>query len=260
MTIERSTAYYDKEYVTNERSPQDIADEWNTYPNKIRRELKKLGYPLRDKSKAQAVALKTGRHKHPTEGSHRTESTKIKISEGMADNWKSIDVTERERRSATGRSQWENMSDLEKSEFQRVSLEAVRETSREGSKMEKCLYNGLQKLGYEVLFHSEHILPNTRLQADLFIPSHKTVIEIDGPSHFLPIWGQESLDRNIKADQEKNSTLLTYGFVVIRVKHLAKTTSQIHERQVITKVNDILEKIKTDFPELQNRLIEIEVS
>lgn len=259
MIPERTKEYYDKEYEINQRSPQDIAKEWGTYPNKIRRELIRYGYKLRDKSEAQIAALKSGRHKHPTKGEKRSDDTKIKISEKMAKNWESMDETEKTRRVELGKKQWDAMSEADKTNFQQLALDAVRLTTQEGSKVEKFLLKNLQKKGYEVSFHSEHILPNTRLQTDLFIPKHRVVIEVDGPSHFLPVWGQENLEKNIDADNKKNSLLLTYGFVVIRVKHIAKTTSEIHKRKLLTEVLKVLENIESGFPILSDRLIEIEL-
>ena len=56
---------------------------------------------------------------------------------------------------------------------------------------------------------------NENLEIDLFIPALKTAIEIDGPAHFLPIWGQQSLERHIRADAQKAGLLINRGFVVL---------------------------------------------
>ncbi len=258
--LERTKKYYEVEFIEKERSPQDIATEWNTYPNKIRRELQKYGFKLRDKSEAQKIALQKGRHKHPTKGQHRPEHTKILISETMAKKWEAMTDQERQRRMILGKQQWEAMTDLEKEAFQTAALEAIRETAREGSKLENFLLKSLRNMGYEVSFHTEHILPNTNLQTDLYLPAHHTVIEVDGPSHFFPIWGQENLEKNINADAKKNSTLLTYGFAIIRVKHIAKTISEIHKRKLLSEVIRALQKIKEKFPPLEKRLIEVELN
>ena len=52
--------------------------------------------------------------------------------------------------------------------------------------------------GFKVEFHKEHWLQNHRLQLDLFIPDLRTVVEVDGPSHFKPVWGMENLIKNQK--------------------------------------------------------------
>ena len=68
------------QYTKELKSTYEIAQELNTYPNKIRRILIKRGVELRDKGKAQSVAIQSGRHSHPTKGKKRSEADKIKIS------------------------------------------------------------------------------------------------------------------------------------------------------------------------------------
>ena len=72
------------QYTIHNKSTYEIAQELKTYPNKIRRALNSLGVDLRDKSKAQTVAIQSGRHEHPTKGKKRTEAEKIAMSNGMA--------------------------------------------------------------------------------------------------------------------------------------------------------------------------------
>ena len=54
-------------YRDENKSTYEIAELLNTYPNKIRRTLKKLGCELKDRSEAQRNALQTGRINHPTD-------------------------------------------------------------------------------------------------------------------------------------------------------------------------------------------------
>ena len=81
-----------KQYWTLERSIGDIAEELDTYPNKVRRALKKHGINLRDKGTAQAVALKKGRSSHPTKDKGHSEESKLKISESVAQSWENLSV------------------------------------------------------------------------------------------------------------------------------------------------------------------------
>jgi very-short-patch-repair endonuclease len=259
MITNRSREYYETEYDQKERSPLDIAKEHGTYPNKIRRELIKYGFILRDKSEAQSLALKYGRHKHPTRNQKRPDNVKIKISNAMAKNWDDMSETEKNRRINMGKDQWAAMPNEEKAIMQHAATEAVRKASREGSKLEKFLRKALHDSGYEVLFHIENIIPNEKLQVDLFIPELKTVIEIDGPSHFYPIWGEENLARNIASDDKKNKRLLTYGYIVLRIKYVCKTLSEKHKRKVLEEILKSLESFSNNFPTFEKRLVEIEV-
>ena len=68
-------------YINQHMSTYAIAEKYETYPNKIRRILKKLNIELNDKSEAQRIAIKSGRSQHPTEGKERGPEVKQKISE-----------------------------------------------------------------------------------------------------------------------------------------------------------------------------------
>ena len=246
-------------YVNQEKSTYEIAQEIGTYPNKIRRTLNALGVPLRDRSSAQTVAIKQGRHEHPTRGKIRTESEKIAISKGMSSFWVDMEEDERKRRSQLAKKQWEEMTEVERENLRHAAAQAVRIASREGSKSEKFLREGLTEAGYDVIFHKKGLIPNQNLEIDLFIPELKTAIEVDGPAHFFPIWGEANLNHHIKADAEKNGLLLAMGYVVIRVKHLTKNVSNKTQRNLLYAVAEQLSKIRDRFPSKSKRFIELEI-
>lgn len=83
---EQGREYLLEEYVTRRRSTYEIAAELDTYPNLVRRALHHHGIELRDKHQAQAEALASGRHAHPTQGRTRSEEERRAISEGMKKN------------------------------------------------------------------------------------------------------------------------------------------------------------------------------
>ena len=246
------------QYTNHKKSTYEIAQELKTYPNKIRRALNTLGVDLRDKSKAQTIAIQSGRHEHPTKGKKRTEAEKIAISNGMATYWDEMEDKERNRRSKLSKKQWEEMPEEDKANLRKLAAEAVRKASKEGSKIEKFIHEGLTKLGWEVIFHKRGLVSNEKLEVDLFIPSIKTANEIDGPAHFLPIWGEENLQRHIRADAQKAGLLINRGFVILRVKNIIRNLSQKNMRETLALVAQELEKIKDDFPPVSKRLIEIE--
>lgn len=247
-----------REYVENNRSTYWISEKLGTYPNKVRRALKFLGVDLKSKSEAQSNALKSGRHKHPTKGRKRTEEERIKISEGMANHWENMPEDERDRRIALAKKQWEEMTENEKSELRSMAAEAVRRASQEGSKIEKFLKEGLTSEGYDVIFHMKGLIPAENLEVDLFVPSLKTAIEIDGPAHFLPIWGEDSLQKNIRSDAKKSGLILSKGYCMIRVKQINKNVSEKSKRKTLALILTELGKISKKFPAKSKRYIEIE--
>ena len=237
-------------------STYEIAEKLQTYPNKIRRVLKKNGVSLRDSSTAQKNAVQKGRATHPTAGSSLSDSTKEKISESQGEVWDSLTAKEKQYRSQIGKDAWDQKSEKEKASFIADAQNAVRESSRKGSKLEHFLLSELGKRKVRVEFHKEHWLQNQNLQVDLYLPECRTAIEVDGPSHFKPVWGQENLEKNIKADLQKTGLILGSGLVMIRIKQTQSLT-QRYMRNTLQRLLDVLSKIKDEYPEEHERYFEI---
>ena len=77
-------------YHKENASYREIGNLTGKYANKIRRDAIRLGVKSRSKSAAQAIALDTGRHTHPTKGIKRSDDVKLKISEGRAQAWEDL--------------------------------------------------------------------------------------------------------------------------------------------------------------------------
>lgn len=245
-----------KEYETNHKSFADIAELYGTYPNKVRRDAIKFKLKIRDKSAAQKNALTTGKASHPTEGKNREQSTKDKIGLAVMNSWENLDANTLNKRKELARKNWENLSQDTKDNMLREANNAVREASKYGSKLEKFLLNLLLKDGYRVEFHKEQSLLNTKLQIDLFLPNLNVAIEVDGPSHFKPVWGQESLKRNKGYDNKKTGLILGKGLVLIRIKQ-TKDFSKARSTVIYNELKSILDNIKYKFPDKDNRNITI---
>lgn len=245
-----------KLYYDEDMSTYEIAKELNTYANKVRRTLLKNGYELKNKSDAQRAALESGRAEHPTRGKKRTEYEKIKISGGLVDYWDRLSEEEKEKRNAVAKKNWDNMSSEDKEKMRQKAVAAIRAAAVEGSKMEKLFKKRLEKAGYEVELHKE-VIPTEGLEIDLYLPKIKTIIEIDGPSHFLPIWGEEKLNKQINADLRKTGLLLTKGFVIIRVKCFGQESIAKREELISQTINHV-KNVEKNRPEKSKSFIEVE--
>ena len=242
------------------KSIRDIANELSTYPNKIARTLKKAGKELRSKEEAAKIAVEAGKIKPPMLGKKRTQAEKDNISIKRSQKWQQMTSDELENFKKSAKDRWDSQTDEEKIYKQQKAGEALRRASIEGSKAEKFLYEKLTKAGYEVIIHKKGLVAGEKYEVDLFLPQLTVAIEIDGPQHFLPIYGEENLQRNIKYDSIKNGALISKGICVIRVKYLAKHNSQKINNKVFEVVSNELTKIENRFPDLQNRLIELEIN
>jgi len=207
-----------QQYEVDRKSFQEIAKDIGTYANKIRRDAIKFKINIRNKSEAQSNALAEGKSEHPTKGKTRSLETKQKIGLSVLQSWETMDSDVLEKRKEKARINWENKSDDEKENILKLANDAVRQASKTGSKLEKFLLTRLLESGWNVEFHKEQSILNTQLQIDLFIPKINVAIEVDGPSHFEDVWGNEALQRNKKYDNKKTGLILGKGLYLIRIK------------------------------------------
>ncbi|NDB58751.1 hypothetical protein EB001_09915 [bacterium] len=247
-----------KMYVENNKSTYEIAEILKTYPNKIRRILVKSGVDLKSKSEAQKNAIETGKAVHPTSGKKRSQQEKLKISSGLKKYWEDMDDQEYDNKIKQAKKRWESMSEIEKANMLDSAIKSIQLAGKEGSKLEKFIYKELSNAGYKVEFHKKQLIQNQNLEIDMYVPSLKTIIEIDGPSHFLPIWGEEKLQKQIKADYHKTGLILSKGMIIIRVKHLSDSICLADKEKLRLDILHCLDTIKRSFPKESERYIEIE--
>ena len=238
-------------------STHEIAKTLNTYPNKVRRILLKCGIKLRTASQAQKKSLERGVSTHPTKGKKRTEEEKLAISGSLSSYWENLSDEEKQKKVDQCKDHWASMSDEQRRNMTIKGREAIRKAAKGGSKLEGVIYRGLIDAGYSVEQH-KMLFPTEKLEIDLYISDIKTIIEIDGPSHFLPIWGEDHLQKQEQFDLKKNGTLLTRGYVVIRVKAL-NAMSLKRNKDLLDTIVDNLKSIEEKFPPKSRRFIEVEL-
>ena len=125
------------------KSTVEIAEQMSTYPNKVRRALKKSGVEIRDHESAIKVAKENGTYKHPMQGRTHDEATKARIGDSMMSAWE-----KRERKKL-------------KTQIAKHRDKAIKgnlRASREGSSIELFLLRELSALKYNVLFHKKHFV------------------------------------------------------------------------------------------------------
>jgi very-short-patch-repair endonuclease len=247
--------YLKQYYVDDGLSFADIAIKFDTYANRVRRDAKKLGIPIRDKSEAQINALNSGKHKHPTKGTKRDQSIKDKIGLSVMKSWEDMSDKELEQRKKKSKLAWEKLDEDQKANIIAAANQAVRLSSKTGSKLEKFLLTNLLSDGFVVEFHKEQILSNTKLQIDLFLPILNIAIEVDGPSHFLPVWGDDVLAKNQKYDKKKTGLIIGKGLSLIRIKQL----NDYSKARALIVYAKLLEAIK-EISNTKDKTIEIEDS
>jgi very-short-patch-repair endonuclease len=246
-------------YIDAQKSIREISEELKVSQSKVRRALIFLGVKIRTWSESQTIAISRGITSHPTKGKKLSRKTREKISVKNSDNWASMTPEKMEEIRGIHRKRWADMPTEQKENLRELAGKAIRDSAKHGSKTERFIVSELEKQGYGVIIHARNLVQSTALEVDIFIPELRTAIEIDGPSHFVPIWGAEKLSKQMRADTEKQGLLINSGYVLIRVKQMDKSLSAKKLRDVLTIINEQLEIVKDKFPDKNHRLVEIEV-
>lgn len=90
------------------------------------------------------------------------------------------------------------------------------------SRPEVFVFNILQTMtDYKIVRNSRRYIKSTitgaALELDIFIPDLKLAIEIDGPMHRVPCYGQQRLDAQIINDRIKNEQCSLLGIYLLRI-------------------------------------------
>lgn len=250
MSVELDLSYIIKQYQTNHRSAKQIADELNTYPNKILRMLTRAGIDIKSQSEVLKEKYDTGQKIAPMKGkSHSTES-KTKIGLKLCDRYENLSDDEKKKLSEKSKKRWTDRSDETIMKMKERGIEKIQESAKIGSKLERFLFKKLKELKLPVQMH-QNITENMNLEVDLLIG--KVAIEIQGPTHYEPIWGAEKLEKTVQADTEKVALLLKYGYSVIHYKHLTKRKSNSYYDKVADLIVEAYKKVKSS-----NEFVEVE--
>tara|TARA_R100001163_G_C5039138_1_gene177643 strand:+ start:264 stop:1037 length:774 start_codon:yes stop_codon:yes gene_type:complete len=227
-----------------------IAEKYGTYGNKIRRLLMAEGVCRRSRSEAQALALKTGRIKHPTKGKKRSLEVRTKISESSHRVWNNMTDEQRERRSEIGKRAWNLKSEEEKKELNALANKGFRKSKYEGSKSERYLLDFLVSKNYRVIMHDRELLKDEGcLECDLHIPDIGVVIEIDGNHHRVAIFGEENFELTKSYDKRKDQAITSMGYTLIRVEYNGSSTlykNNLMCKNIISQIN-LIEQDKEYF-------------
>jgi very-short-patch-repair endonuclease len=148
----------------------------------------------------------------------------------------------KEARANAQREHMMSLSEKEKATMRTKAMKAIRNARDVGSKLEQAIMMALRDKGLTVEFHRKNLVANEKLEADIYLPDLRVVIESDGPSHRENIFGR--LKKQRFADSVKNGLLMQHDFVVIRVVDSAKTNSQAYNRRMCAKIEAIIDSIQ----------------
>lgn len=214
----------------------ELAERYHTYPNKIRRIFIKNGEPIKTKSEVASSNYAKGRSTAHMKGKKHLQSTKDKMSAGIRAAWKRKSVEELQANTERLRQRWLAMPEKDRQYLSKLATLARLNAAKVGSKLENYIIVALHDAGYTPMFHAKNFLINEALEVDILLPNDKIAIEIDGPSHFEPIWGDEKLQEQIARDSQKTGLLNNEGYKVIRLRTSKKNASKGYMKEMAERV------------------------
>ena len=231
-------------YLEQGKSMREVAKEVGVPLATLSRFMKKSGIPTRSKAQAQKNYLKE--NDHQMKGRKHTDETKKKISSSLGDFWDGLTDEEREevkrKIGAAWKRKWEAMSEQErKLMMEDLSLKA-KEAQGQGSRLERFIAEELRKRGYVVEERSVNYTAGKDFEVDLALPTEGIAIEVDGPTHFLAIYGEEHLEKQQERDARKDEQINAVGMSVLRVQDNNGPLSQLR----IDKIEQAIREIKQD--------------
>jgi len=209
----------------------------------LSRFMKKHGIQSRNKAQAQNNYLRDNNHQ--MSGRKHTDETKQKISSSLGEFWDSLTEEESEALKAKIGSAWKNkwaaMSESERRTTMEELLNRARETQGNGSRLERFIAEQLRERGYTVEERTTHYLGGKDFEVDIALPKEMIAIEVDGPTHFLPIHGQEHLQKQQERDARKDEELNSLGYNVLRIRDNNGPLSQLRINRIVDAIKEIQE-------------------
>lgn len=210
----------------------------------LSRFMKKHGITARNKGQAQKNFLKS--NDHQMKGRKHTAETKKQISVSLGEFWDDLSDEEREavkrKIGSAWKRKWGSMSEQERKLMMEGLASKAKESQGQGSRLERFIADELRKRGYFVEERSTNYTAGKDFEVDLALPTERIAIEVDGPTHFLPIYGENHLERQQERDARKDDMINSIGYSVLRVRDNNGPLSQLR----IDKIEQAIEEIKED--------------
>lgn len=208
----------------------------------LSRFMKKHGIIARDKGQAQKNYLRG--HDHQMKGRKHTAETKKQISASLGDFWEGLTDEEREevkrKIGSAWKRKWELMSEQERKLMMEGLSSKAKESQGQGSRLERFIAEELRKRGYFVEERSTNYTAGKDFEVDLALPTERIAIEVDGPTHFLPIYGEEHLERQQERDARKDDMINSIGYSVLRVRDNNGSLSILRINRIEQAIQEIV--------------------
>lgn len=210
----------------------------------LSRFMKKHGISARNKAQAQKNFLKE--NDHQMSGRKHSQETKAKISSSLGDFWDNLSEEDREavkrKIGDAWRRKWAGMSEQDRKIMMHDLAAKAKQTQGKGSRLERFIAEELRSRNYTIEERSTNYTAGKDFEVDIALPLEMIAIEVDGPTHFLPIHGAEHLEKQKDRDARKDDMINSIGWSVLRIRDNNGPLSQLR----IQKIVEAIEEIKQD--------------
>lgn len=231
-------------YQDDGLSMRRVASELEVPLATLSRFMKKHGITARSKAQAQKNYLKDNTHQ--MSGRKHTAETKKKISSSLGEYWEGLTEEEREevkrKIGSAWQRKWAAMSENERKTMMEGLTSKAKETAGMGSRLERFIAEELGKRGYLVEERTTNYIAGKSFEVDLALPKEMIAIEVDGPTHFLPIYGEDYLADQQERDLRKDELVMSTGYSVLRIRDNNGPLSQLR----IDRIEQAIKEIKED--------------
>ena len=207
-------------YTREGLSMRKVAEKLSVPLATLSRFMKKHGIEARSKAQAQKNYLRD--NEHQMKGRRHTDATKKKISSSLGEFWDNLSDEEREevkrKIGSAWQRKWAAMSNQERKLMMEGLSSKAKEVQGQGSRLERFIAEELRKRDYVVEELSTNYTAGKDFEVDLALPIECVAIEVDGPTHFLPIYGKEHLAQQEERDNRKDEMINAAGYSVLRIR------------------------------------------
>ncbi len=207
----------------------------------LSRFMRRHGIMSRDKGEAQKNYLKE--HSHQMQGKKHSDKTKKKISKGLGEFWDKLPEEDkdelRKKIGAAWRRKWQHMSDNDRRAMMEGLSSRAKEVQGQGSRLERYVAEELRQRGYTVEERSTNYTAGKQFEVDIALPKERIAIEIDGPTHFIPIHGEDHLRQQQERDARKDEMINGAGFNVLRIRDNNGPLSQVRVDRIEQAIMEI---------------------
>jgi very-short-patch-repair endonuclease len=230
-------------YIDEGLSMRKVAEQLKVPLATLSRFMKKHGIGTRSKAQAQKNFLKD--NDHQMSGRKHTKETKEKISSSLGDFWDNLSDDDREavkrKIGDAWRRKWAAMSEQDRKIMMDGLVAKSKLVQGNGSRLERFIAEQLRQRNYTVEERSTNYTAGKDFEVDIALPNEMIAIEVDGPTHFLPIHGEDHLSKQQARDARKDDMINSIGWSVLRIRDNNGPLSQLRIQRIVKAIKEIRE-------------------